>query len=121
MVAIVESADIRSQHGESWRLINEISGRMTAQKGILKGKSTKERLDNWQKHFSELLGKEPVVPEESVNEVIDTVLSPEELKKYSNRAFHYGSVPNSEEKNKYWEMSRRRWYNSRSTQILRSR
>ena len=79
MISKVESADIRSQHGESWKLINEISGRKTAKKGILKGKSTKERLDNWQKHFSELLGKEPVVPEESVNEVIDTVLSPEEL------------------------------------------
>ena len=42
MIAKVESADIRSQHGESWRLINEISGRKTAKKGILKGKSTRK-------------------------------------------------------------------------------
>ena len=64
IMAKVESADIRSQqHGGSERLIDEISGRRTAKKGILEGKSAKERLDNLYKRFSELLGKEPVSPE----------------------------------------------------------
>ena len=33
----VENADERSRHGESWKLINEISGRKKSQKGIIKG------------------------------------------------------------------------------------
>ena len=37
-----ESADEQSYHGESWRLINEIIGRKTAKKGIVKTKSRKK-------------------------------------------------------------------------------
>ena len=44
MITKVEEADSKLQHGESWKLINEISGRKTSIKGILKGKSQEERI-----------------------------------------------------------------------------
>ena len=44
MIKKVEEADSKSQYGESWKLINEISGRKTSEKGILKGKSQENKL-----------------------------------------------------------------------------
>ena len=43
MISRVENADIRAQHAESWKLINQISGRKATKKGLLKGHSSKER------------------------------------------------------------------------------
>ena len=73
MIKKVEEADSKSQHGESWKLINEISGRETSKKGILKGKSQEERIKAWYIHFSNLLGKEPVT-NNAGEEEITTVL-----------------------------------------------
>ena len=61
LIAEVESAHERSKHGESWRIINEITGRKTAKQSIIKANSKKERINKWYTHFKELLGKEPVV------------------------------------------------------------
>ena len=36
MIAKVEQADARAKHAESWKLINEISGRKAPKKGIIK-------------------------------------------------------------------------------------
>ena len=52
------------RHAESWKLVNQITGRKAAKKGIIKGGSKEERLKNWYTHFSELLGKEPIVSDE---------------------------------------------------------
>ena len=60
----VENADARCRHGKSWKIINNISGRNISKSGILKGKSKEERVNNWYKHFSQLLGKEPVIEDE---------------------------------------------------------
>ena len=57
----VEKADQRCDHGESWKLINQISGRQTAKKGIIKGKSEKDRIEKWYTHFKNLLGNEPII------------------------------------------------------------
>ena len=57
----VEDADSRAQHGLSWRLINEISGRKATPKGTIKGKSCEERVKSWYNHFSKLLGAEPAI------------------------------------------------------------
>ena len=73
MIKKVEEADSKSQHGESWKLINEISGRKTSKKGILKGKSQEERIKAWYIHFSNILGKEPVT-NNAGEEEITTVL-----------------------------------------------
>jgi hypothetical protein len=73
MISCVEEADEKSRHGESWKLINHITGRKSAKKGIIKGKSKQERLNSWYKHFSELLGKEPVVTDadEDIPKIFD--------------------------------------------------
>jgi len=73
MISLVEEADEKSRHGESWKLINHITGRKSAKKGIIKGKSKQERLNSWYKHFSELLGKEPVVTDadEDIPKIFD--------------------------------------------------
>ena len=73
MIKKVEEADSKSQHGESWKLINEISGRKTSKKGISKVKSQEERIKAWYIHFSNLLGKEPVT-NNAGEEEITTVL-----------------------------------------------
>ena len=73
MISCVEEADEKSRHGESWKLINHITGRKSAKKGIIKGKSKQERLNSWYKHFSELLGKELVVTDadEDIPKIFD--------------------------------------------------
>ena len=52
MIAKVELADARAKHAESWKLVNEICGRKAPKKAIIKGCSSKDRVD-----FSDLLGK----------------------------------------------------------------
>ena len=79
MITKVENADARAQHAESWKLINQISGRKAPKQGILKGNSTKERVDSWYKHFSDLLGKEPVTPDMNNPEEIQTIFNEADL------------------------------------------
>ena len=74
MITKVEQADANSKHGMSWRLINEITGRKDAKKGIIKGKSKSERLTKWHDYFKGLLGDEPVVTNRE--EDIETVFEP---------------------------------------------
>ena len=79
MILRVETADSRAQHAESWRLINQISGRKVSKKGILKGHSSKERVDSWYLHFSQLLGKEPDIPNDTTDDEILTVFNENDL------------------------------------------
>ena len=74
MISKVENADHRAQHALSWKLINEITGRKSTKKGIIKGSSKEDRVKKWYEHFSQLLGKEPDVPVNDVDEEIPTVL-----------------------------------------------
>ena len=41
MIMQVENADARSKHGESWKLINSITGCKNGKQGIIKGKGSK--------------------------------------------------------------------------------
>ena len=70
MIQKVENANSTHKHAESWKLINEISGRKTAKKGLLKGDSKEERLKKWFTHFSELLGKEPNISGNEEEEIL---------------------------------------------------
>ena len=89
MITEVENADSRSKHGESWQLINKITGRKTAKRGIIKGNSKEDRINKWFEHFHNLLGKEPeisgVVGEEDLAKVLndlqieDGIFTSEEL------------------------------------------
>ena len=57
MIRQVETADNQRRHGESWKLINKITGRKAARKCMIKGKTKEERVENWLQHFKTLLGK----------------------------------------------------------------
>lgn len=61
MIDKVEACEAEGSHGQSWKLINEVTGRKPAKKGVLKGNSKEDRLKKWQQYFSDLLGKEPIV------------------------------------------------------------
>ena len=75
MVGEVENADARSKHGESWKLINNITGRKTVKRGIIKGNSTEERIKKWYNHFHNLLCKEiATVGSEEEDSDLDKVL-----------------------------------------------
>ena len=63
----IENADLNRKYLLSWKLINEITGRKTTQKGMIKGKNQKERLQTSYKHFQDLLGKLPNVEDENDN------------------------------------------------------
>ena len=73
MVTHVEMSDECRNHGESWKLINSITGRKNTKTGILKGQSKEDRLQKWMQFFSKLLGSEPAT-EGDPNESIPTVI-----------------------------------------------
>ncbi|MEE8288342.1 MAG: reverse transcriptase domain-containing protein [Nitrosomonadaceae bacterium] len=89
----VEIANINCKHGKSWALINDITGRKTSMKGQLKGNTSKERIENWYKHFQNLLGSAPVVDDES--EEIETVLSDVDIKEGPFTKDEYNKVKES--------------------------
>jgi hypothetical protein len=55
----VEMAHVNCKHGQSWKLINDITGRKSSMKGQLKGDTQQERVNNWYHHFKYLLGNPP--------------------------------------------------------------
>ena len=75
MINQVEMADNKRKHGESWQLINTITGRKSSKRGILKGNTKEERVSKWFEHFSNLLGKEPVLLEDPPEEDLAKVLN----------------------------------------------
>ena len=76
-VTQIEQSNRSNKHQESWKLINEINGRKTAKRAILKGRNKEERVKNWHGYFKELLGKPPKIINE--NENINNVLDENEL------------------------------------------
>ena len=75
MINQVEMADNKRKHGESWQLINTITGRKSSKRGILKGNTKEERVNKWFEHFSNLFGKEPVLLEDPPEEVKAKILN----------------------------------------------
>ena len=43
----VERADVEFRHAQSWKLINEITGRTAAKKGLIQGDSREDRVKRW--------------------------------------------------------------------------
>ena len=58
MINRAQTAKSICKNGESWKLVNKITGGKTATRGILKGRSQAERLLKWHQYVSQLLGKE---------------------------------------------------------------
>lgn len=57
----VETEHGEQRHKESWKIINEMSGRKRAREGQLAGCSSEERVTSWFTHFQDLLGIHPTV------------------------------------------------------------
>lgn len=68
----VEAVHGERQYKESWRVINEMSGRKRPREGQLAGCSPGERVTSWLTHFRDLLGTHPTV--EGAEEEIPAVL-----------------------------------------------
>ncbi|CAH1266780.1 Hypp3574 [Branchiostoma lanceolatum] len=60
----VGKAHVNYKHGQSWKLINDITNRKTTRKGKLEGSTQEERIENWYNHFKTLLGDPPSITEE---------------------------------------------------------
>ena len=60
----VEAAQGEQKYEESWRVINEISGRKRTKEGQITGNSPEERVNTWFTHFKNLLGEPPGEEEE---------------------------------------------------------
>ena len=55
-IGVIENTHANSRHRESWRLINDLSGRKSAKKSQIRGGNAKERQEQWLNHFKSLLG-----------------------------------------------------------------
>ena len=69
LIRKVETSNDEHRHKESWKLINEITGRKLTKSGIIKAKNKQDRVNKWFLHFKNLLGNEPQVDEEQTFEV----------------------------------------------------
>ncbi|KAJ8401509.1 hypothetical protein AAFF_G00384280 [Aldrovandia affinis] len=57
----VETVHGERRYKESWKVINEMSGRKRSREGQLAGCSPEERVTSWFTHFRDLLGTHPTV------------------------------------------------------------
>ena len=57
----VEAEHGEQKYKESWKVINEMSGRKRARGGQLAGCNPEERVTSWFTHFRDLLGTHPTV------------------------------------------------------------
>ena len=64
-ISDIASLHISKQHHAAWDTISEISGKRSKSSVRLKGGSQSKRLSNWTKHFQNLLGKEPKLPDDN--------------------------------------------------------
>ena len=76
-VTQIEQPNKTNKQQESWKLINEITGRKATKRANLKGRNKEETVKNWYGYFKELLGKPPKIINE--NENINTILDENEL------------------------------------------
>ena len=63
-ITLIETAAKRGQCSKCKNFINDVSGRRSSKKGILKGKNKGEKIRSWYNHFSHLLGNEPTISDD---------------------------------------------------------
>ncbi|KAJ8362609.1 hypothetical protein AAFF_G00367560 [Aldrovandia affinis] len=73
----VETVHGERRYKESWKVINEMSGRKRSREGQLAGCSPEERVTSWFTHFRDLLGTHPTV--DGAEEEIPAVLTSLEI------------------------------------------
>ena len=100
-IHIIENASFSQQHATAWKVLNEVTGRNTANPPAkLKG-TPNEKKQEWKDYFSSLLGQPPKVPDGDfvVSPVVDHLLpieegpfTPEELSKAIKHTKRGGAV-----------------------------
>ena len=70
---IKQAAD-NKQTALAWKIVNEISGRKSSNRGRLKATSQEDRLDKWKTHFKNLLGNAPEVSDKPIEQITDGIL-----------------------------------------------
>ena len=93
MIRSVEEANFKCKHQQSWRIINDITGRKTSKQSMIKANDKKDRINKWYSHFKDLLGKEPVV--EGELEIIQPVLKDLDISDEPFTKEEYASVKKS--------------------------
>ena len=75
MVQKIELAHHANQYKLRWQLINNLTGRKNAKKGVIKGNNKQDRLSKWYEYFKNLLGKEPIIthPDEEIRTIFDNL------------------------------------------------
>ena len=58
----------------AWETINEIKGRKNTPTGKIKADNPEERLKRWKDHFENLLGQPPIIEQEILRVVEETLL-----------------------------------------------
>ena len=66
----VQAAQGEKKYGESWRVINEMTGRKRTKEGQVEGHSPEERMATWFNHFRSLLGSTADGAEEEIPPVL---------------------------------------------------
>lgn len=67
----LEQTSNDGRHAKSWETINKITGNVPSFTGKIRGNSPAERVQNWQDHFTNLLGAKPTV--ENIDEHIEPI------------------------------------------------
>ena len=68
---LIKQSSENKKSSIAWQAVNEITGRKIVQQGKLKAASQKDRLQQWQDHFQNLLGKPPTVTDEQIQTIFD--------------------------------------------------
>ena len=67
----LKTAHENNQSSLAWKIISEISGKKRPDKSKLRANSQQERLNLWKNHFSNLLGKNPVVTDAPIQNIVN--------------------------------------------------
>ena len=67
----IENASENKQSSLAWQTVNEITGRKKSIKAKIKTSNQEERLKKWMNHVQNLLGKSPIVSDNTIEKVIE--------------------------------------------------
>ena len=74
-IDIITRASANKKAKLTWDTVNEISGRKSTNKAKIRAKDDNDRLQKWQSHFSNLLGKTPTIIDEPIETIVHKPLN----------------------------------------------
>ena len=72
-ISIIETAHGNHQGRLAWATVNEVTGRKKLNEGQIRANSPEERLKLWKNHFEQLLGQPPVLDDQPIERVFNTL------------------------------------------------